>query len=76
MNFDEFLKEKEKIEKLSIEEQKKFYEQLLKNKHDKTELYVYASFYYGHLFYQNGNHGTNCNGLSELSVYTKNIVMF
>ena len=57
MNFDEFLKEKEKIEKLSIEEQKKFYEQLLKNKHDKTELYVYASFYYGHLFYQNGNFG-------------------
>ena len=57
MNFDEFLKEKEKIEKLSIEEQKKFYEQLLKDKHDKTELYVYASFYYGHLFYQNGNFG-------------------
>ena len=83
MNFDEFLKEKEKIEKLSIEEQKKFYEQLLKNKHDKTELYVYASFYYGHFvlpewkFWKSDrNHGTNCNGLSELSVYTKNIVMF
>ena len=29
----------------------------MKNKHDKTELYVYASFYYGHLFYQNGNFG-------------------
>ena len=29
MNYDDFLKQKEKIEKLSTEEQKKFYEQIL-----------------------------------------------
>ena len=50
MDYNDFLKEKEKIEKLSIAEQKSFYEQLLKNKHDKTEVHVMASFCYGHLF--------------------------
>ena len=55
MNYDDFLKQKEKIEKLSTEEQKAFYEQLLKNKQDKTEVRVHASFSYGQLFYQEGN---------------------
>ena len=55
MNYDEFLKENEKMENLSTEEQKRFYEQLLKNKQDKTEVRVHASFCYGHLFYQEGD---------------------
>ncbi len=55
MNNDDFIKQKEKIEKLSTEEQKKFYEQLLKNKQEKTEVFVHASFCYGHLFYQEGD---------------------
>ena len=55
MDYNDFLKEKEKIEKLSIAEQKSFYEQLLKNKHDKTEVHVMASFCYGHLFQQEEN---------------------
>ena len=49
MDYNDFLKEKEKIEKFSIAEQKSFYEQLLKNKHDKTEVHVMASFCYGQL---------------------------
>ena len=57
MNYDDFLKQKEKIEKLSTEEQKKFYEQILENKQEKTEVCVNASFCYGHLFYQEGNFG-------------------
>ena len=44
MNYDDFLKQKEKIEKLSTEEQKKFYEQILENKQEKTEVCVNASF--------------------------------
>lgn len=55
MKYDEFLKENEKMENLSTEEQKRFYEQLLKNKQDKTEVRVHASFCYGHLFYQEGD---------------------
>lgn len=57
MDYGDYLKQKEKIEKLSTEEQKKFYEQLLKNKQDKTEVRVDASFCYGHLFYQEGDFG-------------------
>ena len=37
MNYEEFLKQKEHFDTLSTEEQKKFYEQLLKNKQEKTE---------------------------------------
>ena len=55
MNYDEFLEEKEQIEKLSTEEQKNFYENLLKNKQEKTEVRVHASFCYGQLFYQEGD---------------------
>ena len=55
MNYDDFLKEKEQIEKQSTEKQKIFYEQLLKNKQEKTEVRMYASFYYGRLFYQEGD---------------------
>lgn len=57
MNMDDFLKQKEKIDELDTEEQKKFYAQLLKNKHDKTEVRVNAGFCYGHLFYQEGDFG-------------------
>lgn len=55
MYYKDFLEQKEKIDKLSVDEQKKFYEKLLENKQDKTEVRVYASFCYGHLFYQEGN---------------------
>ena len=55
MDHGDYLKQKEKIGKLSTEEQKKFYEQLLKNRQDKTEVRVDASFCYGHLFYQEGD---------------------
>lgn len=55
MNYDDFLKEKEQIENLSMQEQKEFYEHLLKNKQDKTEVRVHASFYYGQLFYLEGD---------------------
>lgn len=55
MNYNDFQKKREQIEKLSTAEQKKFYEQVLKNKYDKTEVRVLASFYYGQLFYQEGN---------------------
>lgn len=55
MNYDEFLKQKEYLDTLSTEEQKKFYEQLLKNKQEKTEVRIHASFCYGQLFYQEGD---------------------
>ena len=55
MNYNDFLKQKEKIEKLSTEEQKKFYEHLLENKKEKTEVCVHASFCYGQMFYQEGD---------------------
>ena len=55
MTYNDFLIKHEQIKKLSVAEQKKFYEQLLQNKHDKTEIRVLASFYYGQLFYQEGN---------------------
>ena len=55
MNYDEFLKQKEQWDMLSTEEQKKLYEQLLKNKQEKTEVRVHASFCYGQLFYQEGD---------------------
>ena len=55
MNYDDFLKQNEKMEQLPTEEQKIFYEQLLENKQDKTEVRVHASFCYGHLFYQDGD---------------------
>lgn len=55
MDYGDYLKQKQKIEKLPTEEQKKFYEQLLKNRQDKTEVCVDASFCYGHLFYQEGD---------------------
>lgn len=55
MNYEDFLAKKEQIDALPVEEQKKFYEQLLKNRYDKTELRVYASFCYGRLLYQEGD---------------------
>lgn len=55
MNYEDFLANKEQIEKLPVEEQKKFYERLLKSKYDKTKIRVCASFCYGKLFYQEGD---------------------
>lgn len=55
MNYEEFLKQKEQWDILPTEEQKKIYEQLLKNKQEKTEVWVHASFCYGQLFYQEGD---------------------
>ncbi len=43
---------------------------------------MYASFYYGHLFYQNGNfgkvinHGTIGNSYQKVSLYTKILICF
>ena len=55
MNYEEFLKQKEQWDMLSTEEQKKNYGNLLKNKQEKTEVRVHASFCYGQLFYQEGD---------------------
>lgn len=55
MKCDDFFKQKEQIEKLSTGEQKKFYEQLLEKEQEKTEVRVYASFFLGQLFYQEGD---------------------
>ena len=38
MNYNDFLTRQQQIKKLSIAEQKNFYEQLLKKKYDKTEV--------------------------------------
>lgn len=55
MDYKNFLLEKEQVDKLSTDEQKTFYEQLLKNRQAKTRVRVDASFCYGQLFYQEGN---------------------
>lgn len=55
MNYNNFLTQKEQIDKLSPAKQKAFYEQVLKNKYDKTAVRILAGFYYGQLFYQEGN---------------------
>ena len=55
MSYEDFLKQKEQWDTLSTEEQKKWYEQLLKNKQEKTKVRVHASFCYGQLFYQEGD---------------------
>lgn len=76
MNYNDFLTRQQQIKKLSIAEQKNFYEQLLKKKYDKTEVRILASFYYGQLilsgrkFQKNHrDYRTNHSGLSKLSVY-------
>lgn len=40
MNYNDFLTRQQQIKKLSIAEQKNFYEQLLKKKYDKTEVRI------------------------------------
>lgn len=55
MEFKEFTVRREQIEKQSVARQKEFYEQIVRNKYDKTEVRVHACFYYGQLFYQEGN---------------------
>ena len=51
MNYNDFLTRQQQIEKLSIAEQKNFYEQILKKKYDKTEVRILASFIMaGYLF--------------------------
>lgn len=50
MNYNDFLTRQQQIEKLSIAEQKNFYEQLLKKKYDKTEVRILASFIMGSYF--------------------------
>lgn len=44
MNYNDFLTRQQQIKKLSIAEQKNFYEQLLKKKYDKTEVRILAVF--------------------------------
>lgn len=55
MNYKDFLMRNEQIEKLPVADQKDFYEQVLKNRYDKTETHVLASFCLGKLYYQEGN---------------------
>ena len=55
MNYDDFLKETEQIEKLSAEEQKTYYGHLLEVSQEKTKVRLHASFCLGQLFYQDGD---------------------
>lgn len=50
MNYNDFLTRQQQIEKLSIAEQKNFYEQLLKKKYDKTECAYLQVFIMGSYF--------------------------
>lgn len=73
MNYNDFLTRQQQIKKLSIAEQKNFYEQLLKKKYDKTEVRILASWaaiLSGRKFQKNHrDYRTNHSGLSKLSVY-------
>ena len=55
MTLDDFLSKKEKVNQLSVQEQKDFYEPYWKNTQDKTKVRVYASFFYGQLFCEEGD---------------------
>ena len=55
MNFETFIAQKEQIEKKSNEEQKIFYQNLLKTETDHTRIRLQAYFQYAKLFYQEGD---------------------
>ncbi|WP_455722001.1 ATP-binding protein [Agathobacter sp.] len=55
MKYDTFLKEKERVAKLSVEEQKKFYAKLLEEETDPTSVRLQSYFQYAVLFYYEGN---------------------
>lgn len=55
MKMENFLKEKERIEKRSTEEQKAFYRQVLEEETEKSAIRLQAYFYYARLFYLEGD---------------------
>lgn len=55
MKKERFLKEREKIEMQSIEEQKAFYQYWLEKEQEKSDIRLLAYFYYARLFYQDGD---------------------
>lgn len=55
MRLELFIKEKEQIEKKSIEEQKAFYQNWLEKEQKKSDIRILACFSYAKLFYQEGN---------------------
>ena len=55
MNYDTFLKEKERVAKLSEQEQKAFYGKILEEEKEPTSVRLLAYFNYAVLFYYEGN---------------------
>ena len=55
MKYDTFLKEKERVAKLSVQEQKNFYAKLLEEETDPTSIRLQSYFQYAVLFYYEGN---------------------
>lgn len=76
MNYNDFLTRQQQIKKLSIAEQKNFYEQLLKKKIRQNrsahtcKFLLWAAILSGRKFQKNHrDYRTNHSGLSKLSVY-------
>ncbi len=55
MNYDTFLKEKERVEELSVEEQKEFYAKILEEEQKESSVRLLAYFQYAVLFYYEGD---------------------
>ena len=55
MNESVFLKEKERVEHLSIQNQKDFYAQVMEKENGKTRVHMLACFYNALLFYHEGD---------------------
>lgn len=55
MNYEVFLKEKEQVKKLSVQEQKAFYAKLLETEQAETSVRLLAYFEYAVLFYYEGD---------------------
>lgn len=55
MNYDTFLKEKERVAQLSVQEQKDFYATILEEEQQESAMRLQAYFEYAVLFYYEGN---------------------
>ena len=55
MKYDTFLKEKERVEKLSVQEQKDFYAKVLEEEQQESSVKLLAYFQYAVLFYYEGD---------------------
>ena len=55
MNYDTFLKEKERIANLPVQEQKEFYARILEEEQQESSIRLQAYFQYAVLFYYEGN---------------------